>query len=129
MKNTKILLVSIFSAVLISACSTSGNMKLQHENQVSIAEKIKQGITNKQQVYQMLGAPLETSLTENGLEIAKYEFTRTTPQARNFIPYNVFSRVSDGEHKELVILFDDNNLVKKFVINESDIQKRRGIVE
>ena len=123
------LLISIFSAVLISACSTHGNMKLEHENQVSIAEKIKQGITTKQQVYQMLGTPLETSFTENGLEIAKYEFTRMTPQARNFIPYNVFSQVTDGERKELVILFDNNELVKKFVLNESDIQKRRGIVE
>lgn len=129
MKNAKNLLISIFSAVLISACSTSGNMKLEHESQVSIAEKIKQGITTKQQVYQMLGAPLETTFTENGQEIVKYEFTRMTPQARNFIPYNVFSQVTDGERKELVILFDDSSLVKKFVMNESDIQKRRGIVE
>jgi outer membrane protein assembly factor BamE (lipoprotein component of BamABCDE complex) len=129
MKNQKILFLSLVGACLISACSSSGNMKLQHENQTSIAQKIKQGTTTKQQVYAMLGAPVETTFTDKGQEIAKYEFTRMTPTARNFIPYNFFSQVNNGKRKELVILFDNKDLVKKFVMNESELQKRRGIAE
>lgn len=115
--------------VLIAGCSSIGNNSLQHETSLSISNKIREGITNKTDVYAILGTPFSTTFSGNGLEVAKYEYTHLTPRAQNFIPYNVFSRVEDGKKKELVILFDSKNVVKKYVINESEIQVRKGILE
>jgi len=102
---------------------------LRHETSASISNKIRVGVTSKTDIYAILGAPISTTFSGGGLEVAKYEYTHLTPRAQNFIPYNIFSRVQDGKKKELVILFDSKNLVEKYVINESDIQQRRGIFE
>lgn len=115
--------------VLTAGCSSIGNNSLQYETSSSLSDKIREGLTNKSDVYAILGAPLSTTFSGGGLEVAKYEYTHLTPRAQNFIPYNVFSRVEDGKKKELVILFDSKSIVKKYVINESDIQVRKGILE
>ncbi|MBV1911434.1 MAG: outer membrane protein assembly factor BamE [Kangiellaceae bacterium] len=119
--------VSIF--VLMAGCSSIGNNSLQYETSSSISTKIREGVTNKTDIYTILGTPSTTTFTGDGFEVAKYEYTHLTPRAQNFIPYNVFSRVQDGKKKELVILFDSKSIVKKYVINESDIQVRKGILE
>ena len=64
-----------------------------------------------------------------GQEILKYEFTRYTPKLRNFIPYNFFSHGQNGKKKEVVILLDDNGIVKKLVMNEANVERRFGIIE
>lgn len=113
----------------ISACTTTGNQALKNETQESIAAKFQEGTTTKAEIVSALGAPTETSFTDGGLEVLRYEFTRFTPKARNFIPYNFFSVGSDGKKKELVVLFDENNVVKKLVMNESKVETLSGIAE
>jgi outer membrane protein assembly factor BamE (lipoprotein component of BamABCDE complex) len=115
--------------ILTVGCSSTGNRSLQHETHSTLSTKIREGVTSKTDVYAILGSPLITTFSGNGLEVATYEYTHLTPRAQNFIPYNVFSQVQDGKKKELVILFDSASIVKKYVINESDIQVRRGIFE
>lgn len=123
-------LLVIAAALLVTAgCSSIGNNSLQYETNSTISNKIREGITSKTDVYAILGTPLTTTFSGSGLEVAKYEYTHLTPRAQNFIPYNIFSRVQDGKKKELVILFDEKSVVKKYVINESDIQVREGILE
>jgi outer membrane protein assembly factor BamE (lipoprotein component of BamABCDE complex) len=130
MKLSNIRLCIVASVLILSVgCSSIGNNSLRHETSASISNKIRQGVTSKTDIYAILGAPISTTFSGDGLEVAKYEYTHLTPRAQNFIPYNVFSRVQDGKKKELVILFDSKNIVKKYVINESDIQERRGIFE
>ena len=72
---------------------------------------------------------METTFTDSGLEGLKYEYTRLKPSRRNFIPYNFVSQVSDAKKKELVVLLDQDSLVKKLVMNVSDEQVRFGIIE
>lgn len=97
--------------LVLGGCATSGVGSLNNETCDSISEKIEVGTTTKEEVFSMLGSPSDTSFTDSGLEIIKYEHTRLTPRARNFIPYNIFSQVSDGEKKELVILFSKADIV------------------
>ncbi len=130
MKSSNIRLCLLASAmILMAGCTSIGNRVLQYETSSSISSKIQEGVTSKVDVYGILGIPFNTTFTDSGLEVAKYEYTHLTPRAQNFIPYNVFSRVDDGKKKELVILFDSKDIVKKYVINESEIQVRRGIFE
>lgn len=77
----------------------------------------------------MLGDPVSISFTENGLEILTYEYARFTPKARNFIPYNFFWLGSDGRKKVLVVLLDEGGLIKKAVLNESDVETKAGVFE
>ena len=124
----KISVIISFSFILLG-CSTDGTRALKDESHASIHAKIQEGITTKNQVILALGTPSDTSFTETGQEILKYEFTRYTPKLRNFIPYNFFSLGQNGDRKEVVILLDDKGIVKKLVMNEAKVEKRFGIVE
>jgi outer membrane protein assembly factor BamE (lipoprotein component of BamABCDE complex) len=124
----KISVIITFSFILLG-CSTDGTRALKDESHASIHAKIQEGITTKNQVILALGTPSDTSFTETGQEILKYEFTRYTPKLRNFIPYNFFSLGQNGDRKEVVILLDDKGIVKKLVMNEAKVEKRFGIVE
>jgi outer membrane protein assembly factor BamE (lipoprotein component of BamABCDE complex) len=115
--------------IALGGCATSGVNSLKNETNDSISEKIEIGATTKQEVFAMLGSPSDTSFTDSGLEVIKYEHTRLTPRARNFIPYNIFSQVSDGKKKELVILFSNADVVSKFVLNEVALGERWGVFE
>jgi len=122
-------LVLIAGLSILSACSTIGNESLSNESPESIGNKIHEGVTSKQQLINMLGAPMETTFTDGGLEVLTYKYKRLKPRAQNFIPYNIISQVSDGKKKELVILLDESSLVKKLVMNVTDTQKRWGVIE
>ena len=117
----------ITAIIVLSACTTTGNQALKNETQQSIAAKFQKGVSTKGEIISALGAPTETSFTSEGLEILRYEFARF--KARNFIPYNFISVGSDGKKKELVVLLDENSLVKKLVMNESDIETLSGMAE
>ncbi|HEB26193.1 MAG TPA: hypothetical protein ENI05_00250 [Porticoccus sp.] len=122
-------LVLVIGLSILAGCSTVGNESLSNESPESIGRKIHEGLTTKQQLISMLGAPMETTFTDGGLEVMTYEYIRLMPRAQNFIPYNIISQVSDGKKKELVILLDENSLVKKLVMNVTDTQKRWGVIE
>tara|TARA_B100001939_G_C16530940_1_gene442062 strand:- start:7 stop:384 length:378 start_codon:yes stop_codon:yes gene_type:complete len=123
------LLHAIILLFIMFGCSTDGTRALKDESHATIHAKIKEGITTKDQIIIALGTPTNTSFTENGLEILKYQYTRYTPKLRNFIPYNFFSHGQDGKSKEVVILLDENNIVKKLVMNEANVERRVGIIE
>jgi len=122
-------LLSLITLTLLMGCSTDGTRALKDESHSSIHAKIQEGVTTKNQIILALGTPSDTSFTENGQEILKYEFTRYTPKLRNFIPYNFFSLGQNGERKEVVILLDDRGIVKKLVMNEAKVERRFGIAE
>jgi hypothetical protein len=124
---TLIQLVAI--SVFLAACGTTGTRALKDETQSSISDKLQEGVAKKSEVYAMLGNPVSVSFTENGLEILTYEFTRFTPKARNFIPYNIFSVGSDGRKKVLVVLLNEDSIVKKVVLNESEVETKSGLLE
>ena len=128
----KFYIKSVFTFLILSlcySCSTDGTRALKDESHASIHAKIQEGITTKNQVIINFGTPSETSFTDNGQEILKYEFTRYTPKLRNFIPYNFFSHGQNGKKKEVVILLDNKGIVKKLVMNEANVERRFGIIE
>jgi len=122
-------LVLVIGLLLLSGCTTIGNESLANESPESISQKVHEGVTTKEQLIALLGAPMETTFTDGGLEVLKYEYTRLKPRAQNFIPYNIISQVTDGKRKEIVVLLDEQSLVKRLVMNVSDKQIRFGIIE
>ncbi len=76
-----------------------------------------------------MGSPNSVGITQDGLEILKYEYKRDVPMLRNFTPLVFFSFGSDIEVRQLVILLNENNTVKKTVVNEAMLQRTFGIAE
>ncbi|MBW1616938.1 MAG: hypothetical protein JRJ49_10505 [Deltaproteobacteria bacterium] len=130
-KNNRILLSIILCFIFIMAigCATSGNDSLRTETEETVNGKLTEGVTTKQEVKAMFGSPFETSYTDGGLEIWKYELYKMQADANNFIPFvNIFIASSSGMKKGLTILFDEQDKVKKYNMSESPLKVRTGLL-
>ena len=113
----------------IGGCATAGNDSLRKETEASVSDKIKPGETTKAEVKGMFGSPLTTSYTDSGMEIWKYELAKISADATSYIPVvSIFAASSSGKKKELVVFFDEKDVVKKYNMSESDVKVRRGLL-
>ena len=67
----------------------------------------------------MFGSPIKTTFTDGGLEIWTYEFDDLKMTAASYL--NPFGTTFTGTKKELVVLFDENEIVKRARMSESDV--------
>ena len=113
---------------LLAGCATSGNEKLKEYTQSSISQKITEGKTTKNEVTAAMGQPAAVSFTDAGNEIWTYRHARATPQAQNFIPLvGLISSGADVKTKELVIMFNKNDVVSKYTLRETEEVVKRGL--
>ena len=131
MKRIRVVFACIFvlcAALLAQGCATVGNDSLRTESESSVNAKLTEGKTTKAEVKGLFGSPFETSYTDGGLEIWKYEVSKMTADAISFIPIvHLFAASSTGTKKELTILFDGNGVIKKYNMSESPIKVRTGL--
>lgn len=114
--------------LILAGCAGTGNERLRAESETTVAAKIIEGKTTKSEVREMFGSPGETSFTDSGLEIWNYEFAKLSADAVSFIPIvNWFGTSASGTKKELVVLFDENDMVRRYSMSESDVTQRTGI--
>ena len=117
-----------FLAALISGCASVGNETLRKETEVTAKQKLVEGKTTKEEVRKLFGSPVKTSFTDGGLEIWNFEFTNVSADAISYVPIvNLFGASASGKKKELVVLFDQNDVVKKFSMSESDVTQKTGL--
>lgn len=123
----KIIVVTAAAAALaITGCVSSGNASLKGQTHETIG--LKEGMTMSE-VRSLVGDPFATSFTDGGLTIWNYEFLEGQMTAQSFIPIaSMFSSGVKGKKKQLVILFDEQDLVKKFTMSDSDYEQKSGIV-
>ncbi len=128
MKLSKKGVMVIFALGLLVGCASTGNEALRHENSQTIANKIIEDKTTSSEVESMFGAPTSTSFTGNGLEIWKYDFEKVSADAISYIPIvNSFGGTASGTKKELTILFNDKNVVKKVKMTEAAVKHKTGL--
>lgn len=124
-KSLSLLLLS--SVLVISGCATMGNQVLKNESEATVQSKIIENKTTKSEVRKTFGSPDETSFTDNGKEIWKYEFANIKADAVNYIPVvNWFGSSSSGTKKQLVILFE-GDVVSKYSMSESAHSVKTGV--
>ncbi|MGJ0478668.1 hypothetical protein [Pantoea agglomerans] len=122
----KLILVSLVAVSLIG-CTTTGNRALQNESEVTVQNKIKEGVTTKSDVKGMFGSPDSVNFTDGGKEIWKYSFANSKVSGKAFIPfYGLFHNTVTGSKKELVVMFDGDK-VSKYSMSESKIDSRTGL--
>jgi len=113
--------ISLVCAFLIlGACASVGNMALKDENEKTVAAKIVEGKTTRQQIQVIYGGPNYTTITDGGNLIWTYRYIYKTPKVADFIPIvHIFAGGENILVKELVIMFDKNDVVTKFSMQES----------
>jgi hypothetical protein len=129
MKHTKSgLFASVICLALVVGCVSTGNETLRKESESSVATKIVEGKTTKTEVKGMFGSPIKTTFTDGGLEIFTYELSKMSADAINYVPLvGLFGGTASGTKKELVILFDEHGVVKRFSMSESPVKVKTGV--
>lgn len=128
MKNLKLLLSSLIIILIVVGCATSGNQTLRDETEISVDQKIIEGVTTAAEIKAMFGSPFQTDYTDGGLEIWRYEFADVKADAINYVPIvNLFGSSTSGTKKELVILFNEDMTVKRSSMSESDVKTKSGL--
>jgi outer membrane protein assembly factor BamE (lipoprotein component of BamABCDE complex) len=121
--------LAVFAVVLVLAgCAGVGNDSLRSESEATVSTKIVEGKTTKDQIRTMFGSPAKTDFTDGGLEIWRYEFTKVSGDAVDYVPVvNLFGSSASGKKKELVVMFDTSNIVKRYSMSVSDVSHKTGL--
>jgi outer membrane protein assembly factor BamE (lipoprotein component of BamABCDE complex) len=121
--------LSLAIAIVLSACATSGNVNMKDQTQSSVSQRIIEGKTTKAEIIQAFGQPTTVSFTDAGNEIWTYKHSREVSHVRNFIPYvNMISSGADTTTKELVVMFNKNEVVSKYTMREIQGTANQGII-
>ena len=76
----------LFMALLVTGCASIGNESIRKESESSVAQKITEGKTSKDEIRSMFGSPISISFTDSGLAIWKYELSNMSADAVSYIP-------------------------------------------
>ena len=125
MKNLLICLLGF--TLLFSGCANTGNKSLKDVSESQVKGQIKEGVTTRSQVQAMLGSPFKTSYTDNGSLIWTYQYDDTSALTIETVGSAILTlglagSKSKGTRNELVILFDEKDIVKKFNMSNSKIE-------
>ncbi|EWS96685.1 hypothetical protein LOC50_17200 [Pseudoalteromonas sp. SCSIO 43095] len=100
--------------------------------EVDASAKIIKGKTTQQEIRIEFGSPYKTSYTDGGLSIWKYRYDNTSAFTVETVgsilfAYGLASTKSEGTRSELVMLFDENNVVKQFNMSNIPIESGTGL--
>ena len=118
----------VMAAVATTGCSSSGNEVLRSQDANAVDLNIIDGKTTRSEVERIYGPPNATSFASAQTDIWIYRWSRSTAKAENFIPYvGAFVGGRDVQTKELVILFNEQNVVVRHSMRESTDSVRRNL--
>ena len=89
--------------------------------------KIVDGKSTKAEVRSSFGDPKKIDFSQADKEVWRYEFVYEEIAAQNLV--NPVFQKTTGTKKELVILFEDNGVVKKHTFSDSPFETRKGLLK
>jgi hypothetical protein len=114
--------------IALGACASGGNEVLRQQDANAVNQLIVDGRTTRADVERVYGPPTTTSFADAQNEIWTYRWARTTAKGENFIPYvGAFVGGQDVQKKELVILFNAQNVVVRHSMRETHEAIRRNL--
>ena len=72
--------------IFIAGCASTGNQTLKEETEASVSAKIINNVTTQAEIKAMFGSPYQTTYTDGGLEIWKYQLDNLKADAINYVP-------------------------------------------
>ena len=129
LKNT---IAIMFLAVLVTNCASVGNDSLVGQKPEQVGLAVVKGETTMSEIKNIYGDPFETSFTATGTLIYKYRYDDTSAMnaktvASVLFTYGLAGSKMEGTRLELVILFDEENVVKNYNFSTSEINGGTGL--
>jgi len=132
MNKYKNIIAILFLSVLVTNCASVGNESLVGQEPEQVNSAIVKGKTTMSEVKGIYGDPFETSFTAKGTLIYKYRYDDTSTMnaktvASVLFTYGLAGSKMEGTRLELVVLFDENNVVKNYNFSTSEINGGTGV--
>ncbi len=117
-------------AWLLAGCASRGNEVLRSQDVGTVNANIVDGRTTQQEVQSIYGTPLKKSFLSEKNEVWTYQWARATAQGQNFIPIvGPLVRGYDVRKKELVIVFNENNIVARHAMTDINDTVKTGLID
>jgi outer membrane protein assembly factor BamE (lipoprotein component of BamABCDE complex) len=127
MKSLKLTTVIALIAIALSGCANVGNKSIKGVSDADVALKIEEGVTTRSEVRDAFGGPMETTYTDSGMLVWKYQYDDTsalTPETVGSVvlTLGLAGTKSRGQRNELVVLFNEDDIVERFSMSNSEIE-------
>ena len=132
MNKYKNIIAILFLSVLVTNCASGGNQSLVGQEPTQVESKIIRGKTTQSEVIAMYGDPMETSFTAAGTMIYNYRYDDASglnakTAASVLFTWGLAGYKMEGTRLELVVLFDENNVVKNYNFSTSEVDGGTGL--
>ena len=132
MNKYKNIIAILFLSVLVTNCASGGNQSLVGQEPTQVESKIIKGKTTQSQVVAMYGDPMETSFTAAGTMIYNYRYDDASglnakTAASVLFTWGLAGYKMEGTRLELVVLFDEDNVVKNYNFSTSEVDGGTGL--
>ena len=127
-----LLFLMLLSSIALSGCVNYGNTSIESATTASVAAELSIGQTTKAEVEATYGSPYETDFTDSGLMTWTYLFDESNAWTIETVGSAVLTEgalggKANGTRSELVILFDENDVVMRFNFSKSPYEVSTGI--
>ena len=126
----KVLLsVVAMSFVMVGCAAKTGNEAIYKMNKADMSRAIVVGKTTKNDITSKLGSPREVDYTAQGDEKWVYKHVYSSAKAISYVP--IASSIQNGTNdrtRMLVIIFNSNNTVKKYLYSIADGETLGGLI-
>jgi hypothetical protein len=132
MNKYKNIIAILFLSVLVTNCASGGNQSLVGQEPTQVESKIVKGKTTQSEVIAMYGDPMETSFTAAGTMIYNYRYDDASglnakTAASVLFTWGLAGYKMEGTRLELVVLFDEDNVVKNYNFSTSEVDGGTGL--
>lgn len=129
-KNLK--LIALFGlTTLVIGCASIGNEMLAEKSEQDIDVMIEQGVTTKAEIQELFGSPMEVNFTESGALTWSYWYAESTVTPGTLLvsmaTRGISGTKSEGEQTQLVILFNDKDIVQRYDLSSRDYESRTNL--
>jgi hypothetical protein len=115
---------------ILGGCASRGNEVLRSQDLTTVNANIIDGKTTQQEVQSLYGVPVKKHFISEKNEVWTYAWARATAQGQNFIPIiGPFVRGYDVRKKELIVVFNENNVVARHTMTDINDTVKSGLID
>jgi hypothetical protein len=115
-------------ALAAAGCASSGNEVLKAHDAATVDRSVVDGQTTREEVQRIYGQPTRVSFLNEKNEMWTYTWAYSSAQGQNFIPVvGAFTRAYDVRSKELVIVFNEKNVVVRHAMTDNTKVVKAGL--
>lgn len=117
----------LFIILFFSGCTTVGSTQLGSIEKSEISQKIIKNKSTMDEVVAIIGNPTSSKIDANNKEIWVYDFSSSRKTLPSYIPIvKEFSSGINNKSINLIIYFNENNIVQNYIYKAKKIQQNSG---